>query len=114
MAAVRALQNWPRRFSWPELILLAFVAVQVLDGVMSYVGVHRIGWMEGNPLVAWYATVLGPALAFTLVKLFAVACGSVLYLKARHGAVAALTVLYLAFAVVPWVSIIAMYGDIAR
>jgi uncharacterized membrane protein len=114
MSAAGALQNWPRRVSWPELIWLAFVAVQVLDGVMSYVGVHRIGWMEGNPLVAWYAAVLGPALAFTVVKLFAVACGSVLYLKARHGAVAALTVFYLAFAVFPWVSIIAMYGDIAR
>ena len=114
MSAVHALQNWPRRFSWPELIWLTFVAVQVLDGIMSYVGVHRIGWMEGNPLVAWYLTVLGPALAFTVVKLFAVACGSVLYLKARHAAVAALTVFYLAFAVVPWVSIIAMYGDIAR
>jgi uncharacterized membrane protein len=114
MSAVRALQNSPRRFSWPEMILLAFVAVQVMDGVMSYVGINRIGWIEGNPLVEWYALVLGPALAFTLVKLFAVACGAVLYLKARHAAVAALTVFYLAFAVVPWVSILAIYGNIAR
>ena len=114
MPPVDALQISTRRASWPELIWLAFVTVQILDGVMSYVGVHQIGWMEGNPLVAWYATVLGPALAFTVVKLFAVACGSVLYLKARHRTVAALTVFYLAFAVVPWAHIIKTYGDIAR
>src|SRR4051812_26375145 len=101
MSHLRALQIPTRSFSWPELIWLSFVTVQVLDGVLSYVGVHNIGWMEGNPLVAWYATALGPAAAFTLVKLFAVACGSVLYFKARHGTVAALTIFYLAFAVVP-------------
>jgi len=114
MAPVRALQISSRRFSWPEVILLAFVTVQVLDGVMSYVGVHQIGWMEGNPLVEWYLSVLGPALAFTLVKLFAVACGSLLYFKARHGTVAVLTVFYLAFAVVPWARVIHVYGDAIR
>ena len=111
MSSLRVAVPIPsRRFSWPELIWLAFVVVQVLDGVMSYVGVHRIGWMEGNPLVAWYAMTFGPALAFTMVKLFAVACGSVLYFKARHGAVAALTIFYLAFAIVPWAHIIGTYG----
>jgi hypothetical protein len=34
-----------RSMPWPELIWLSFVLVQVLDGVMSYVGVHHIGWM---------------------------------------------------------------------
>lgn len=100
-----------KRFPWPELILLAFVIVQALDGVMSYVGVHQIGWMEGNPLVAWYAMVLGPALGFMFAKLFAVACGSVLYLKSRHATVAALTIFYLAFAVAPWAHIISVYGE---
>src|SRR5262245_14456320 len=114
MAPVRALQISSRRFSWPEVILLAFVSVQVLDGVMSYIGVHRIGWMEGNPLVGWYLNVLGPALAFTLVELFAVACGSLLYFRARHGTVAALTVFYLAFAVVPWAHVIGVYGSAIR
>jgi uncharacterized membrane protein len=114
MSFPRALQIPTRRASWPEFIWLAFVAVQALDGILSYIGVHRIGWMEGNPLVAWYATAFGPAVAFTMVKLFAVACGSVLYFKARHGTVAALTIFYLAFAVMPWAHIIQEYGDNIR
>jgi hypothetical protein len=110
--AVPVVKPLGRRIPWPELIWLSFVLVQVLDGVMSYVGVHHIGWMEGNPVVEWYTIVLGPAVAFTVVKLFAVACGSVLYLKRRHGIVAALTLFYLAFAVVPWANIIGTYGDL--
>ena len=108
--AVPVVSPLRRSMPWPELIWLSFVLVQVLDGVMSYVGVHHIGWMEGNPLVEWYTMVLGPAVAFTVVKLFAVACGSVLYLKARHRTVAALTLFYLAFAVAPWANIIGTYG----
>lgn len=88
---------------------MAFVTVQVLDGVMSYIGVRTFGhWIEANPLVAWYAATLGPGLAFTAVKLFAVACGTMLYLMARHRTVAALTLFYLAFAVVPWVHVLGM------
>ena len=79
---------------------------------MSYIGVHHIGWMEGNPLVEWYTMVLGPAVAFTVVKLFAVACGSVLYLKGKHATVAALTLFYLAFAVGPWAHVIGTYGHL--
>jgi uncharacterized membrane protein len=108
--AVPVVSPLRRSMPWPELIWLSFVLVQVLDGVMSYVGVHHIGWMEGNPLVEWYTMVLGPAVAFTVVKLFAVACGSVLYLKARHRTVAVLTLFYLAFAVAPWANIIGTYG----
>jgi hypothetical protein len=109
---VRVLTPFRQGLRWPEVIWLSFVLVQVLDGVMSYVGVHHIGWMEGNPLVEWYTMVLGPALAFTVVKLFAVACGSVLYLKARHRTVAALTLFYLFFAVAPWANIIGTYGNL--
>ena len=110
--ATQLLASLGRRMPWPELIWLSFVLVQVLDGVMSYVGVHHIGWMEANPLVEWYTMILGPALAFTVVKLFAVACGSVLYLKARHRTVAALTLFYLVFAVGPWAHVISNHGNL--
>jgi hypothetical protein len=56
--------------------------------------------------------ILGPAVAFTVVKLFAVACGSVLYLKARHRTVAALTLFYLLFAVAPWAHVISTHGNL--
>jgi hypothetical protein len=102
-----------RRISKGEIVFLAFVTVQVLDGVMSYVGVHIFGsWIEANPLVAWYAAAFGPAVAFTAVKLFAVACGTLLYLTARHRTVAALTLFYLAFAVVPWAHVLGFYSNV--
>lgn len=109
MLRAPALQLPARRLSKAELVWLAFVTVQALDGAMSYVGVHTLGtWVEANPLVAWYAAAFGPAVAFTVVKLFAVACGTVLYLMARHRTVAALTLFYLAFAVVPWAQVLGL------
>jgi len=109
MLRAPALQLPARRPSKAELVWLAFVTVQALDGAMSYVGVHTLGtWVEANPLVAWYAAAFGPAVAFTVVKLFAVACGTVLYLMARHRTVAALTLFYLAFAVVPWAQVLGL------
>ena len=68
--------------------------------------------LEANPLVAWYASVFGPAVAFTAVKLFAIACGTVLYLMSRHRTVAALTLFYLAFAVAPWVHVFGLYSNV--
>jgi hypothetical protein len=113
MLRTLALQLPPRRFTKAELVFLAFVTVQALDGIMSYIGVHTFGsWIEANPLVAWYASALGPAVAFTAVKLFAIACGTMLYLTSRHRTVAALTLFYLAFAVVPWAHVLGTYTNI--
>jgi hypothetical protein len=98
-----------RRLSRTEVLWLAFVSVQALDGAMSYIGVTLHGpAIEANPLVAWYMGAFGPAVGFTAAKLFAVMCGAVLYLTARHRWVAVLTLLYLVFAVGPWVRILAV------
>jgi uncharacterized protein DUF5658 len=95
------------RLSSAQFVWLAFVVVQALDGVMSYVGVSLHGpGIEGNPLVAWYMSAFGPAVGFTVAKLFAVTCGTVLYLTARHRWVAVLTLVYVVFAVVPWVTLL--------
>jgi hypothetical protein len=97
----------PRRLSNAELAWLAFIAVQFLDGVMSYIGVQRIGsQIEANPLLAWYLEIFGPAVAFTGAKLFAIACGAILYFTDRHRWVAALTVVYIVFAVGPWLHVL--------
>ena len=113
MLRTRALHLPAGRFRKAELVWLAFVAVQAMDGIMSYVGVNTFGtWIEANPLVAWYASVFGPAVAFAAVKLFAIACGTMLYLMSRHRTVAALTLFYLAFAVVPWAHVLHNYADI--
>lgn len=98
-----------RRLSSAEVLWLAFVSVQALDGAMSYIGVTLHGpAIEANPLVAWYLAAFGPAVGFTAAKLFAVMCGGVLYVTARHKWVAVLTLLYLVFAVGPWAHILAI------
>jgi len=90
-----------------EVVWLVFVTVQALDGVMSYIGVSVHGpGIEANPLVGWYMGVFGPALGFMIAKLFAVTCGGVLYVTARHRWVAALTLLYVVFAVGPWTQLL--------
>ena len=95
------------RLSSAQILWLTFVVVQVLDGVMSYVGVSLHGPdIEANPLVAWYLTALGPAAGFTAAKLFAVTCGTVLYMTDRHRWVAILTAVYLIFAVGPWIHLL--------
>jgi uncharacterized protein DUF5658 len=96
-----------RRLSGAQTLWLAFVIVQVLDGVMSYVGVSLHGpGIEANPLVGWYLAAFGPAVGFAVAKLFAVTCGSVLYFTARHRWVAILTLVYIVFAVGPWVQVL--------
>jgi len=99
------LKRW--RLSGAQLLFLAFVTVQALDGAMSYVGVSLHGpSIEANPLVAWYLGAFGPAVGFTMAKLFAVTCGAVLYVTARYRWVAILTLVYIVFAVGPWVQLL--------
>jgi hypothetical protein len=98
-----------RRLSNAEMLWVAFVAVQALDGAMSYIGVSLHGpAIEANPLVAWYLGAFGPAVGFTAAKLFAVTCGTVLYVTARHKWVAILTLVYIVFAVGPWAHVLTL------
>ena len=105
------LTRLPRRqTSSVEGLWLAFVAVQVLDGVLTYIGVRTFGLgIEANPLVAWYAGAFGPAAGLAAAKLFAIACASVLFATARHRTVAVLTMVYLVFAIMPWAHVLHSY-----
>ena len=94
-----------------DVLWLTFVAVQALDGVLTYVGVRTFGLgIEANPVVAWYAEAFGPAAGLLAAKTFAIACASVLYVTARHRTVAVLTLLYLAFAIIPWAHVLHSYA----
>ena len=96
----------PRDQSLAAAIWIAFVVVQALDGVMTFIGIQAFGTqIEANPLVAWYVSMLGPAAALFAAKLFAVACGAALYLTAYHKTLAALALTYLLGAVGPWMHI---------
>lgn len=100
----------PRRLSRAEIAWLAFVTVQALDGVFSYVGVATIGsGIEANPLLAWYLQMFGPGAAFLGAKLFAVACGAVLYMTHHHRMVAGLTAMYAIVAVGPWIHVLSSH-----
>jgi hypothetical protein len=92
-----------------EAIWIAFVLVQILDGVLTAVAIQAFGMnAEGNPLILWYAHAIGPNAALCGAKLFGVGCGAVLHLTAHHRAVAALTACYVLFAIVPWLQVLAL------
>jgi hypothetical protein len=86
-----------------ELIFAAFLLTQILDGVLTYVGVSIFGVAaEGNPILAWLMTSYGEVMALTGAKLVAALCGVALYLLAVDRLIAVLTLVYLGVAVVPW------------
>jgi Domain of unknown function (DUF5658) len=85
------------------LVWLAFVVAQVADGSLTYLGIKTFGTaIEANPLLSWYIAVGGVTTTIVGAKAFAVACGAVLHLRAMHGAIAVLTLVYLAASVWPW------------
>jgi hypothetical protein len=91
-----------------DWIVLAFLVVQALDGVLTYIGLTSIGRVvEGNPLVASMMAVfgLGPGLAGA--KLVAASLGIALHLFGTHRLIALLTAVYFAAAIVPWAALIA-------
>lgn len=97
----------PSRSLFGDTVLVAFLLAQVLDGTFTYVAVRTSGLhVEGNPLLSWLMLLVGEGAALTSAKVVASICGIALHLSALHWAVAALTALYLAVAVVPWAAIL--------
>lgn len=99
------------RSTFGDIVLVAFLLVQALDGVLTYVGVRMYGpGIEGNPLLAWLMGSLGQGLALTLAKGTASAFGIVLHLSAVHRVVAVLAAFYLAVAILPWIGTLYYWG----
>ena len=100
----RLYRRWDTpRCVFGDVVVLAFVLAQCLDGVFTYLGVRIWGLQaEANPLVSSAVLVagLGPGLAG--VKLFAVGLGIALHLCRVHNVVALLTAVYIAAAILPW------------
>src|SRR5687767_4948834 len=90
------------------LVFAVFLAAQVVDGVLTYVGVTRLGLAaEGNPLLFTSMHTLGVPLALVSAKLLACVCGYILYRTAFHRPLAIAAGLCLGLAVVPWIGIVA-------
>lgn len=98
----------PRRCSrFGDLVLLAFLLAQFLDGIFTYVGVATFGIAaEANPIIAGLMTHLGHGIGLTGAKIVAGALGIGLHLREIHGAVALLAGFYLTVAVGPWTMIL--------
>jgi hypothetical protein len=107
----RLYRRWDSpRSLFGDIVILAFVCAQCLDGVLTYLGVRLWGLRaEGNPLISSAVLIagLGPALAGA--KLFAVALGIALHLFRVHNVVALLTALYIAGAIIPWAAMFLLH-----
>jgi hypothetical protein len=100
-----------QRSRFGEAVLVAFLVVQVFDGVCTYVGVRTFGAsIEANPIVAWYIAGLGVGTALIVVKGLAFSCAALLYFFACHRTLAALAALYAVAAVVPWLTLLLSIG----
>ncbi len=102
------VQSWQSRSQlFGNVALLAFLLMQCLDGVLTYVGVVTFGHgVEANPLLAELMVTLGAGAALTTAKTLAAGLGILLHLREVHGVVMLLAALYLVAAVGPWTAIL--------
>jgi hypothetical protein len=90
-------------FAFGNALFVTFALVQLADGLLTYIGITALGLsVEANPLIAWYAAMLGAEVALIGAKTMALLCGVVLHVTARHHVIWALTVVYLLGAIGPW------------
>jgi hypothetical protein len=86
-----------------DLVVVAFLTAQVLDGVFTYLGVSVWGpAVEANPIVSAAVSIAGLTVGLSAVKITAIGLGMMLHLRRVHNLVALLTAIYLAVAIVPW------------
>ncbi len=102
--------RWSRLVTRPwfgDVVIVAFLAVQALDGILTYMGVLAYGQaVEGNPLIRWLMGAMGEGPGVTGAKVMAGTFGIALHLTAVHRLIAALTAMYLGAAVLPWIAIL--------
>jgi hypothetical protein len=73
-------------------LLAVFIALQIVDGVTTYLVLTNGGY-EKNPIVAWGMAKVGMVPALVLFKGLSVALGVILYNFADQGGVYGLAVL---------------------
>jgi hypothetical protein len=88
-------------------VIVLFLLAQAADGVMTYVGVTTMGLhVEANPLLVALMRAVGQGAGVTMAKVTAAVLGISLHLVGVHRIIAALTVIYVIGAVVPWLSLL--------
>jgi hypothetical protein len=102
------LFNQSKESRFGDAVVIAFLVVQALDGVLTYVGLTSVGRIaEGNPLVAALMAAVGPVAGLAGAKLVAGSLGLALHRFGTHRLIAVLTAIYLAVAIVPWAALLA-------
>jgi hypothetical protein len=86
-----------------DLVVVAFVLAQCLDGMFTYLGVGIWGiGIEANPLISSAMTAGGVVAGLGGAKLLAISLGIMLHLRRVHNVVALLTAIYFIGAILPW------------
>jgi hypothetical protein len=105
----RWIFNRSRESLFGNSVVLAFLVVQALDGVLTYIGVSFGHATEGNPLVGSLMAMFGLGVGLASAKLFAGSLGIALHLFGTHRLVALLTVIYVGAAILPWTMLLSAY-----
>lgn len=104
---VPAVRPTAERVSQATLVFAIFLIAQVLDGVLTFAGVSRLGIeVEANALLATTIHAIGPARALLSAKLLACVCGYILFRTGCHRPLAVTTGIYIGVAVIPWMMIL--------
>ena len=96
-------------------LVIGAIIVQILDGILTYIGVTRFGELaEGNPLVKYLIVNLGVVFGLLLPKSIAIL--SVLGLNSQvekstaiKGGLTATIIFYVLVAILPWVVILSIF-----
>jgi hypothetical protein len=95
------------RSRFGNFILAAFLVAQVLDGVLTYIGVQMFGrGMEANPLLSTLMYMIGPGPTLAGAKIVAGTCALALHMASVHSVLAVLALVSYLFAVLPWAHMI--------
>jgi Domain of unknown function (DUF5658) len=90
-----------------DLVIVLFIAMQVFDGALTYVGIRSFGrGIEANPLLVWLMQRVGDGPGLAMAKSVALGFGAFLHLTSVHRVIAALVGIYLAAAIIPWLHIL--------
>ena len=101
------VRNTAQQTLFGNLVIVAFLLVQCLDGVFTYVGVSVYGLaIEANPVVSGLMTHLGHGPGLLSAKMMAGFLGICLHFRKVHLAIAMLTGFYAAAALAPWTLIL--------
>ena len=93
-----------------NVIVICFILVQMLDWMATFHGVTLFGTaIEGNPLMRFLMERYDIIVVLTAAKLSATIAASFLHCFERHLMVAALTLFYTLFALLPWIHVFGLH-----